>query len=113
MVGKPKARGHRAYTQGVCSHICGAYTSLQPIMIKDTHTSYLKHELPASDQYPSTIRRLWPASNATPVGDVEGIMQENPKLGRQVKDMHVVILTGNNAHHYNKAQVTIRATRRS
>ncbi len=23
MVGKPKARGHRAYMQGVCSHICG------------------------------------------------------------------------------------------
>ena len=30
-VGKPNARGHRAYTQGVCSHICGAYNSLQPI----------------------------------------------------------------------------------
>ena len=37
MVGKPKARGHRAYTQGVCSHICGAYNSLQPIMIINTH----------------------------------------------------------------------------
>jgi hypothetical protein len=48
-----------------------------------------------------------------PVGDVEGYMQEIPELGRQVKDMHVVILTGNSAHHYNKAEVTIRATRRS
>jgi hypothetical protein len=28
-VGKPKARGHGAYTQGVCSHIYGAYSSLQ------------------------------------------------------------------------------------
>ncbi len=29
-VGKSTARGHRAYTQGDCSHVCGAYKSLQP-----------------------------------------------------------------------------------
>ncbi len=33
MVGKPKARGHRAHTQGVCSHICGAYSSLDSISL--------------------------------------------------------------------------------
>jgi hypothetical protein len=27
VIGQPKARGHRAYTQGVCSHICRAYSS--------------------------------------------------------------------------------------
>jgi hypothetical protein len=36
MVGKPKVKGHRAYTQGVRSYICGAYRWLQPIMIMDT-----------------------------------------------------------------------------
>ena len=32
MVGKPKARGHRAYTQGVCSHICGFIANVAPIV---------------------------------------------------------------------------------
>lgn len=30
MLGKARARGHRAITQGVCNHICGADSSLQP-----------------------------------------------------------------------------------
>ena len=29
-VGKATAKGHMAYTQGVCSHACRAYKSLQP-----------------------------------------------------------------------------------
>ena len=33
MVSKTEARGHRVYMQGVCRHICRAYSSLQPIMI--------------------------------------------------------------------------------
>ena len=35
-----QSQRHRAYTQGVCSHICGAHSSLQPIMIMDLYTSF-------------------------------------------------------------------------
>ncbi len=78
-VGKSKARGHRAYTQGVCSHICGAFISLQPI----THSSYTcMHSLPrmSTPLYPGPLACQ---QRNTIVGDVEGILQQNPELGRR------------------------------
>ncbi|EIE18070.1 hypothetical protein COCSUDRAFT_34625 [Coccomyxa subellipsoidea C-169] len=66
--GKPKS--HRAYTQlqpeGICSHICGAYISLQPSIVsyliatfyRSGYTGYIEH-------ITLDIRYFWPASNTT------------------------------------------------
>ena len=80
-VGKPKARGHRAYTQGVCSHICGAFISLQPITHSESPYTCM-HSLPrmSTPLYPGPLACQ---QRNTIVGDVEGILQENPELGRQ------------------------------
>ncbi len=102
-VGKPKARGHRAYTQGVCSHICGAFISLQPI----THSSYTcMHSLPrmSTPLYPGPLACQ---QRNTIVGDVEGILQEYPELGRQSQTNTFVMYDHRGERKTRRIQVTL------
>ena len=84
MVGKPKARGHRAYTQGVCSHTYGAYSSLQP-MDAITHRISNMNSLHRIGTRPRSGASCLSATQHLE-GDVEGIMQKIPELGIALAD---------------------------
>ncbi len=70
-VGEPKARGHRAYTQSICSHFRGAYKGLQPVNLSSRKNCM---HSPASVEHPSvTDASGLPATQHPPLGgDVEG-----------------------------------------